>query len=311
MESDGYDIAISLLSDDESYGESLHRELRTLSDDLSVFFYPQSQRDIHRIGDGAIAFSRPFLDARLAVVLLRQRWGQTDWTRYERKWIRNRSFEGSAITVVRMERDVPLPEWSSEFDIHVNGVKNSVKTVAGNLYDRLQGVRDGADLTTSQTFSERSVARSRYEELGGRHVNSFKTPERLTCDGCSRGVYFETIHVVTLWAHKGRPATTEKLCDDCYQQRTPRVGSSGTDERFMAYAKQMLSSRVRQILETEFCPPATSLYFGFSGPHISLYVQREEGSQDRLGATFRDLQVSGATTERGMVDFFRAKIETG
>ena len=84
-----YDVAFSLLSRDAAIAESLADQLAP----LRCFVFTAQQREL--VGkDGIEAFSEVFRrDARLAVVLFRQGYGETEYTDLEVRGIRDRAME--------------------------------------------------------------------------------------------------------------------------------------------------------------------------------------------------------------------------
>lgn len=81
-----YDVAISFLSEDEPIATALHARL---SSGLTVFYYPRSQEELAGT-DGLESMRQPFLDeTRVAVVLYKERWGKTPWTRVEETAIKD------------------------------------------------------------------------------------------------------------------------------------------------------------------------------------------------------------------------------
>lgn len=75
-----YDVALSFLSVDEPIAAALHDRI---SEGLNVFFFPRNQEELAGT-DGLESMRIPFLeDSRLVVVLYREPWGKTQWTRVE------------------------------------------------------------------------------------------------------------------------------------------------------------------------------------------------------------------------------------
>src|SRR5437899_11207412 len=88
-----YDVAISFLSQDVD----LARELADgLSPQLRVFVYIDRQREIAGT-DGLTTFRAIFRSAtRLVVVLFRNGWGESNWTRVEEEAISDRFLKEGA-----------------------------------------------------------------------------------------------------------------------------------------------------------------------------------------------------------------------
>ena len=84
-----YDVAISFLAPDEQLALDL---ASVLKDRLSVFVYPEQQKELAGT-DGEAMFNEVFgRQSRVVVVLHRDGWGSTPWTRIEETAIRNPSF---------------------------------------------------------------------------------------------------------------------------------------------------------------------------------------------------------------------------
>src|SRR4051794_39241639 len=82
-----YDIAISFLHRDESLALQLFNRL---AETFHVFVYSKRQESLAGT-DGLETFRRTFRsDSRLVVVLYRDGWGKTPWTRVEEQAIQDR-----------------------------------------------------------------------------------------------------------------------------------------------------------------------------------------------------------------------------
>lgn len=105
-----YDVAFSFLAQDEELALALADKLR---ERFRCFVFSREQEGLAGT-DGEAEFNRIFGDAaRLVVVLYRNGWGQTNWTRIEETAIRNRGHEeGYDFTVfVTLTDDAVLPKW--------------------------------------------------------------------------------------------------------------------------------------------------------------------------------------------------------
>ncbi len=85
-----YEVALSFLAQDEPVATQL---ANLLEERHRVFLYSRKQE--HLAGtDGELAFNEVFSEqARVVVVLYRQGWGESPWTRIEETAIRNRAYE--------------------------------------------------------------------------------------------------------------------------------------------------------------------------------------------------------------------------
>ncbi|MGJ4748719.1 hypothetical protein ACQV5M_20325, partial [Leptospira sp. SA-E8] len=85
-----YNVAFSFLAQDEPVATQL---ANLLQDRHSVFLYSREQERLAG-RDGESAFNEVFSkEARVVVILYRQGWGKSPWTRIEETAIRNRAFE--------------------------------------------------------------------------------------------------------------------------------------------------------------------------------------------------------------------------
>lgn len=86
-----YDVAFSFLAQDEHLAAELNDMLQ---DRLRTFLYSRQQGEIAGT-DGEKSFNAVFgEEALLVVVLYREGWGNTAWTRMEETAIRNRAYQG-------------------------------------------------------------------------------------------------------------------------------------------------------------------------------------------------------------------------
>ena len=85
-----YDVALSFLVQDESVATQL---ANILEERHRVFLYSREQEQLAGT-DGETTFNEVFSkQARVVVVLCRQGWGESPWTRIEETAIRNRAYE--------------------------------------------------------------------------------------------------------------------------------------------------------------------------------------------------------------------------
>lgn len=105
-----YDVAFSFLSEDEPRATQLND---LVQDRLRTFLYSKKQGEIAGT-DGEKTFGAVFGEqSRLVVVVYRQGWGQTPWTRIEETAIRNRAYDHGYdfVTFVPVEEKPTVPGW--------------------------------------------------------------------------------------------------------------------------------------------------------------------------------------------------------
>jgi hypothetical protein len=114
-----YDVAISFLSADEPLAVKIHD---ALCEHLRVFVYFKRQEELAGT-DGLESFRQAFLSqSRLVVVLYRDGWGDTRWTRVEEMAIKDRAFNGgwkSLLFVILDDTSTP-PSWLPETHIRLH-----------------------------------------------------------------------------------------------------------------------------------------------------------------------------------------------
>jgi hypothetical protein len=105
-----YDLAFSFLAKDEGVASQLNELLKPR---LTTFFYSEKQKELAG-RDGEHVFNQAFgEESRTVVILYREEWGETPWTRVEKTAIKNRAHdEGYDFTFfVCMDKKLKPPKW--------------------------------------------------------------------------------------------------------------------------------------------------------------------------------------------------------
>jgi hypothetical protein len=134
-----YDVAISFLQEDELLAVNIGDRL---ADRVGVDVFVYSKRQDELVGrDGLEAFSGIFgKQSRVVVVLNRQGWGRTPWTRVEETAIKNRGLDDGwdFLLLVRLDRTASIPIWLPKtriwlgFDRYgIDGAANAIETLVG------------------------------------------------------------------------------------------------------------------------------------------------------------------------------------
>jgi hypothetical protein len=113
------DVAISFLHKDEPLALQIHSKL---SESLDVFVYPKKQEQLAGT-DGLESFRQVFrADSRMVVVLYRDGWGQTPWTRVEEAAIKDRFLEQGWewLLFVMLDDFSTPPVWLPKAEIRLN-----------------------------------------------------------------------------------------------------------------------------------------------------------------------------------------------
>jgi len=130
-----YEVAFSFLAQDEP----IALELETLlSDRLTTFIYSKRQGEIAGT-DGEETFGRVFgLEARVVVVLFREGWGLTPWTRIEQTAIRNRAYgEGyDFVLFIPLDKSA-LPPWLPKTHVWIGMDRWGISQAAGVIEMRV------------------------------------------------------------------------------------------------------------------------------------------------------------------------------
>jgi hypothetical protein len=130
-----YDAAISFLARDEAIAAALHERL---SDSLRVFFYPRNQEELAGT-DGMESMREPFIRSRMMVVLYREPWGETKWTRVEATAIKERCFnEGwDPLFFITLGKTATLPKWLPPIYVRFNYADFGNEQAVGAIKSRL------------------------------------------------------------------------------------------------------------------------------------------------------------------------------
>jgi hypothetical protein len=114
-----YDVAFSFLQEDEDIAIKLSDLLKGR---FTTFIYSENQAELAG-KDGEKIFNSVFgKECRIAVVLFRNNWGKTKWTRIEMTAIKNRAFDdGYDFTLfIPLEENAKLPKWLPRTQIWYN-----------------------------------------------------------------------------------------------------------------------------------------------------------------------------------------------
>jgi len=131
-----YDVAFSFLKEDESLAQEMNSALK---DKTKTFLYSKRQDKIAGT-DGEESFNKVFgEEARVVVVLYRQGWGNSPWTRIEETAIKNRALvEGYEFTLFILLDEPPtvpnyLPRTYIWFGIHKYGIQVALSVIESKI----------------------------------------------------------------------------------------------------------------------------------------------------------------------------------
>lgn len=132
-----YDVAISFLSSDEPIAAALHGGL---SDGLEVFFYPRKQEEL--AGKNGLEVMRtPFLEeSRIVVVLYREPWGETPWTRVEQTAIQDGCLKHGwqRLFFMMLDKTSVPPKWLPTTHIRFHYADFGLEQALGAIKARVQ-----------------------------------------------------------------------------------------------------------------------------------------------------------------------------
>lgn len=134
-----HDVAISFLNQDEPIALDLHSRL---SLNFNVFVYSKKQEELAG-SDGIETFRKAFRsESRMVVVLYRDGWGETPWTRIEEGAITDRFLkEGwNWLLFIMLDSKSTPPPWLPETRIRLNLEDYSIEQAVGAIKVRLQEI---------------------------------------------------------------------------------------------------------------------------------------------------------------------------
>ena len=161
-ESFRYDIAFSFLAQDEAVAVQLNDLLHGR---FSTFLYSERQKELAG-RDGEIAFNEVFAtDARSVVVLYRDGWGQTPWTRIEETAIRNRAHsEGYDFCLfVPLGDKATVPRWLPRNRLWIGFERWGANGAAAVIEARVADLGGNPHIETLEDFAAREGRRASYE----------------------------------------------------------------------------------------------------------------------------------------------------
>ena len=176
MQNIAYDIAISFLARDEGIATKLYSEL---SSRAKVFLYSKAQERLAGT-DGEIAFGKVFSEeSRVVVVLYRDEWGTTPWTRIEETAIRNRGFEHGYDFCLFMPLNTPpsVPTWLPKNRIWIGLDRWGIEGAASVIDARVQELGGTPRVESLGDMAKRVELRRTQAETRARYRKSHQAVE--------------------------------------------------------------------------------------------------------------------------------------
>jgi hypothetical protein len=172
IENPQYDVAISFLSEDEAIAAAIYQKL---TEGLQVFFFPRNQENLAGT-DGLTSMREPFFaNSRVMVVLYREPWGKTPWTRIEETAIKEACLEygWERLFFVVVDRSSILPVWLPKNNIRFNYADFGLEQAVGAIKARVQ--ENGGQHLPLTAMKRAEILKA--EELFRRDKSRMNSPE--------------------------------------------------------------------------------------------------------------------------------------
>lgn len=150
-----YDVAFSFLQEDE---KTVLEVNDFVSQKLSTFVYSEKQIELAG-ADGEKVFNDTFQkDARIVVVLYRNGWGKTKWTRIEETAIKNRGFDEGYdfLFVIKLDSGATLSPWIPKTHIWHDYERFKAENAAAIIEHKVTEQGGSAKKETVRDRAERS-----------------------------------------------------------------------------------------------------------------------------------------------------------
>lgn len=186
-----YDIAFSLLAKDEPLAQEIND---LLSDRYKTFLYSERQKEIAG-ADGELKFKSVFAEeARMVVVLYRNGWGQTPWTRMEEEAIRGRAYDEGYefVKFVPLDETPTVPMYLPKVQLWINALRFGAKGAAAIIEARLGEL--GAP-TRAESAIDRAARLQRKLDFQSRHESYGRTERAVDDANNSFAELMETLKI--------------------------------------------------------------------------------------------------------------------
>lgn len=170
-----YDVAISFGYKDEPFANKLYELLKGR---LKVFIYSKEQEKLAGT-DGEATFNEVFgKHAKLVVVLYREAWGKTPFTRFEETAIRNRAYsDGYDFTVFIPMDDTErqkVPNWVPKNRLYVGLERWGIEGACGVIEARFSELGGEVHEETVQEIAAKAAEKLAYEDRREKHLSTFE-----------------------------------------------------------------------------------------------------------------------------------------
>jgi len=314
------EVAFSLLSRDENFAQEIRRFLPA---EITAFVYTEEQESLLGALDSVEALGSAFRDAQICVVLHREGWGQSKWTRFEGDILKDRLLdEGSGFLVLVRLDDSPPPAWLPRNNFWVNYAVEGPERTASYIAARYRNLAnpDTTLKATRRTFDRQPVPVARYQLQMQKITKTYIPVRPEICDACTGSVVFRPTVRVTLPAKDSWPAVEEQLCPRCAHERGIRVKApEGWDEAAILDGNPTFAKHLARILSRPVLPSlshdadihalgVTHVGGGFSASFISFYPSTNSEKQIEIHIPISELERKDIRSEIELIDYAKERI---
>lgn len=317
-----YDIAFSLLSRDAQIVEAIQK---FLPNDVTSYLYTKEQRNMILSRDGLNSIPQIFRDSRLCVVLFREQWGKTKWTRLEERVIGDRFMdEGSQfLMLVKLEPEAELLPWIPRTDIWVDYSMDGPEKTALYITDQLKYRNEKhPSRITARSVNRQPIPIARYQTQRRKYIVGFEAIDPEICDGCTRQIEFLPVVRVTLLSEGHFPSSTELLCPVCARDRGISVSTPRGMKKETVFSKQNPSymNHVHRLLKHEAVTYSltgdqdlqklgiTNVGATISGMRVELVLSLGTGSEKKLEYQIKNLEKLNLKSRFALIEYFKGDI---
>ena len=254
-----YDVAFSFLSQDESLAQELSD---LLSDRYETFLYSGRQNEIAG-ADGELKFKTIFGQlSRFVVVLYRNGWGETPFTRYEEQAIRDRAFEHGYdfLKLIPLDEPAGVPRYVPRPNLWINTKRWGAQDAAAVIDARLQEL--GAEPRV-ETVVLRAQRVQRQREFGRQRDAFHRSPQGL--EAAEVSVHTMQIAIKELVEEINAAANLSLRCEE--RHLSMFVSGQGKHTLATNWQTRFANSLEESILTIEVWvgpPPWSGIYNPFS-----------------------------------------------
>lgn len=171
-----YEVAFSFLQQDENLAYEIND---LIQDRYKTFIYSEHQKEIAGT-DGEETFNEVFGNkSRIVVILFRDDWGSTRWTRVEETAIRGRAHdEGYDFTIfVQLDKTSKMPKWLPKTRIYYDLERWGVKGLAPAIELK---IHESGGQSRPETLEDKSLRIKRSYLMKQERQNYLNSPQAYT-----------------------------------------------------------------------------------------------------------------------------------